>query len=106
MDPEARSGYQSPFRMSMPPRRFYTEKVGFDLDHDIRPNEAMRVVQMTPTRLALLGRNRRGPAARWPPARGVQRVVQLVVEDIELRPRGTGRPRRQVSVPTCNSSVP
>ena len=26
----------------------YAEKVGFHLDHDIRPNERMRVVQMTP----------------------------------------------------------
>src|ERR1700716_1352162 len=29
-------------------KAFYSEKVGFHLDHDIRPNEAMRVVQMTP----------------------------------------------------------
>jgi catechol 2,3-dioxygenase-like lactoylglutathione lyase family enzyme len=27
---------------------FYTEKVGFNLDHDMRPNDQMRVVQMTP----------------------------------------------------------
>ncbi|HEY1273428.1 MAG TPA: VOC family protein [Thermoleophilaceae bacterium] len=27
---------------------FYTEQVGFNLDHDIRPNDTMRVVQMTP----------------------------------------------------------
>ena len=25
-------------------KAFYTEKVGFNLDHDIRPNESMRVV--------------------------------------------------------------
>jgi hypothetical protein len=29
-------------------KAFYTEKVGFNLDHDMRPNEGMRVVQMTP----------------------------------------------------------
>ena len=29
-------------------KAFYTEKVGFKLDHDMRPNESMRVVQMTP----------------------------------------------------------
>lgn len=29
-------------------KRYYTEQVGFHLDHDIRPNEGMRVVQMTP----------------------------------------------------------
>src|SRR4029453_10151194 len=30
-------------------KAFYTERVGFHLDHDVRPNESMRVVQMTPT---------------------------------------------------------
>lgn len=29
-------------------KAFYTEKVGFVLDHDVRPNGTMRVVQMTP----------------------------------------------------------
>ena len=29
-------------------KAFYTEKVGFNLDHDMRPNDSMRVVQMTP----------------------------------------------------------
>ena len=29
-------------------KAFYTEEVGFNLDHDMRPNEGMRVVQMTP----------------------------------------------------------
>jgi catechol 2,3-dioxygenase-like lactoylglutathione lyase family enzyme len=29
-------------------KAFYTEKVGFNLDHDMRPNEGMRVVQLTP----------------------------------------------------------
>lgn len=29
-------------------KAFYTEQVGFSLDHDVRPNEGMRVVQMTP----------------------------------------------------------
>ena len=27
---------------------FYTRQVGFGLDHDVRPSENMRVVQMTP----------------------------------------------------------
>lgn len=27
---------------------FYVEKIGFHLDHDVRPNPAMRVVQLTP----------------------------------------------------------
>jgi catechol 2,3-dioxygenase-like lactoylglutathione lyase family enzyme len=29
-------------------KAFYTEKVGFNLDHDVRPSQRMRVVQMTP----------------------------------------------------------
>ena len=29
-------------------RDFYVKQVGFHLDHDVRPNENMRVVQMTP----------------------------------------------------------
>ena len=27
---------------------FYTRQVGFRLDHDVKPSENMRVVQMTP----------------------------------------------------------
>lgn len=27
---------------------FYSEQVGFSLDHDVRPREGMRVVQLTP----------------------------------------------------------
>jgi predicted enzyme related to lactoylglutathione lyase len=27
---------------------FYTRQVGLGLDHDVRPNEGMRVVQMSP----------------------------------------------------------
>ena len=27
---------------------FYTRQVGFRLDHDVRPSDNMRVVQMTP----------------------------------------------------------
>ncbi len=29
-------------------KAFYVEKVGFNLDHDVRPSDAMRVVQLTP----------------------------------------------------------
>lgn len=29
-------------------KRFYTEQVGFHLDHDVVPGNGMRVVQMTP----------------------------------------------------------
>ncbi len=29
-------------------KTFYVEKVGFNLDHDVRPSETMRVIQLTP----------------------------------------------------------
>ena len=29
-------------------KKFYAERVGFTLDHDVTPNPAMRVVQLTP----------------------------------------------------------
>ena len=30
-------------------KRFYTQQVGFVLDHDVRPNPAVRMVQLTPS---------------------------------------------------------
>ena len=35
-------------------KAFYSEQVGFNLDHDARPNDQMRVVQMTPPGSACL----------------------------------------------------
>ncbi len=61
-------------------RAFYTEKVGFNLDHDMRPNESMRVVQMTPpgsTCSVVIGE---GLPLGDP---GSVKGVQLVVEDID-----------------------
>ncbi len=29
-------------------KAFYTQKVGFNLDHDVQPSDTMRVVQLTP----------------------------------------------------------
>lgn len=29
-------------------KAFYIEKIGFNLDHDVRPSDTMRVVQLTP----------------------------------------------------------
>src|SRR4030081_3419189 len=46
-------------------KTFYTEQVGFNLDHDIRPNDRMRIVQMTPPGSARSGVVRSGA----PPAR-------------------------------------
>ena len=46
-------------------KAFYTERVGFGLDHDVRPSTTTcRVVQYDTARLGVLGRDRRGSAAR------------------------------------------
>ena len=61
-------------------KAFYTERVGFNLDHDMRPNESMRVVQMTPpgsTCSVVIGE---GLPLGDP---GSLKGVQLVVEDID-----------------------
>jgi catechol 2,3-dioxygenase-like lactoylglutathione lyase family enzyme len=59
---------------------FYTEKVGFILDHDTRPNERMRVVQMTPRGSACSVVIGEGLPLGDP---GSVKGVQLVVEDID-----------------------
>jgi catechol 2,3-dioxygenase-like lactoylglutathione lyase family enzyme len=61
-------------------KAFYTEKVGFDLDHDMRPNEGMRVVQMTPPGSACSVVIGEGMPLGEP---GSLKGVQLVVEDID-----------------------
>ena len=61
-------------------KAFYTDQVGFGLDHDIRPNEGMRVVQMTPpgsTCSVVIGEGL--PLG----APGSVKGVQLVVEDVD-----------------------
>jgi catechol 2,3-dioxygenase-like lactoylglutathione lyase family enzyme len=71
---------------------FYTRRVGFGLDHDVRPNQTMRVVQMTPPGSAcsvVIGEGL--PLGRPGSVTG----IQLVVEDIdavrsELAGRGVG----------------
>jgi len=59
---------------------FYVDKVGFNLDHDIRPNEGMRVVQMTPQ-----GSNCSVVIGEGMPlgTPGATKGMQLVVEDID-----------------------
>jgi catechol 2,3-dioxygenase-like lactoylglutathione lyase family enzyme len=59
---------------------FYTEKVGFNLDQDIRPNERMRVVQMTPPGSACSVVIGTGLPLGEP---GSVKGVQLVVNDID-----------------------
>jgi catechol 2,3-dioxygenase-like lactoylglutathione lyase family enzyme len=73
-------------------KAFYTELVGFGLDHDTRPNESMRVVQMTPPGSACSVVIGEGMPLGEP---GSVKEVQLVVEDIdtvreELAGRGVG----------------
>jgi catechol 2,3-dioxygenase-like lactoylglutathione lyase family enzyme len=71
---------------------FYTENVGFNLDQDIRPNERMRVVQMTPPGSACSVVIGTGLPLGEP---GSVKGVQLVVNDIDearrqLASRGVG----------------
>ena len=72
-------------------KAFYTEKVGFNLDHDVRPSESMRVVQMTPPGSAcsvVIGEGLplgNPGSVKGRPARG---------RGHRRRPRGAVRPRR------------
>jgi catechol 2,3-dioxygenase-like lactoylglutathione lyase family enzyme len=61
-------------------KAFYTERVGFTLDHDIRPNDSMRVVQMTPPGSACSVVIGEGMPLGDP---GSVKGVQLVVEDLD-----------------------
>ncbi len=61
-------------------KAFYTERVGFNLDHDISPGGGMRVVQMTPPGSACSVVIGEGLPLGEP---GSVKGVQLVVEDIE-----------------------
>jgi len=71
---------------------FYTRQVGFLLDHDVRPGENMRVVQMTPAGSACSVVIGEGLPLGEP---GSVKGVQLVVEDLdalrrELAGQGVG----------------
>jgi catechol 2,3-dioxygenase-like lactoylglutathione lyase family enzyme len=61
-------------------KAFYTEKVAFNLDHDVRPNQGMRVVQMTPPGSACSVVIGEGLPLGEP---GSVKGVQLVVDDID-----------------------
>jgi catechol 2,3-dioxygenase-like lactoylglutathione lyase family enzyme len=61
-------------------KAFYTEKVGFNLDHDREPGGGMRVVQMTPPGSACSVVIGVGLPLGEP---GSVKGVQLVVEDID-----------------------
>ncbi len=61
-------------------KAFYTDRVGFRLDHDIHPGEGRRVVQMTPPGSACSVVLGVGLPLGDP---GSVKGVQLVVEDID-----------------------
>jgi catechol 2,3-dioxygenase-like lactoylglutathione lyase family enzyme len=62
-------------------KAFYVEKIGFNADHDVRPNDTVRVVQLTPPGSAcsiVLGTGL--PGINMPS--GSLRGLHLVVKDI------------------------
>jgi catechol 2,3-dioxygenase-like lactoylglutathione lyase family enzyme len=61
-------------------KAFYIEKVGFNLDHDMRPSDSMRVVQMTPPGSPCSVVIGEGLPLGDP---GSVKGVQLVVEDVD-----------------------
>lgn len=61
-------------------KHFYIEQVGFGLDHDVRPADGMRVVQLTPPGSACSVVIGQGLQLGEP---GSVRGVQLTVDDID-----------------------
>ena len=61
-------------------KTFYAEQVGFHLDHDVRPNDTMRIVQLTPPGSACSIVIGEGLPLGGP---GTVKGVQLVVDDID-----------------------
>src|SRR5690349_22516674 len=64
-------------------KAFYTERVGFHLDHDVRPNDSMRVVQMTPPGSAcsvVIGQGL--PLGEPGSVKGVQLVVEVLDDEL------------------------
>jgi catechol 2,3-dioxygenase-like lactoylglutathione lyase family enzyme len=61
-------------------KAFYTERVGFTLDHEIRPNDSMPVVKMTPPGSACSVVIGEGLPLGDP---GSVKGVQLIVEDLD-----------------------
>ena len=61
---------------------FYVEKIGFHLDHDVQPNDQVRVVQLTPPGSAcsvLIGKGLGDLDAIAP---GTLKGLHLVVDDV------------------------
>lgn len=66
-------------------KAFYTEQVGFALDHDVSPTEGMRVVQMTPPGSACSVVIGEGLPLGEP---GSVKGVQLTAEDLDAVRQG------------------
>jgi predicted enzyme related to lactoylglutathione lyase len=62
-------------------KTFYVEKVGFELDHDVRPSETMRVIQLTPPGSACSIVIGTGLGDKMQP--GTVKGLHLVVSDID-----------------------
>ena len=78
---------------------FYAERLGFNLDHDIKVSEGNRIVQLTPPGSGCSIVIGEGIVASMPP--GSLKGLQLVVPDIhaaraELEQRGVGVSEIQV----------
>jgi catechol 2,3-dioxygenase-like lactoylglutathione lyase family enzyme len=70
-------------------KAFYAEKAGFDEDHDVRPSDEMRVVQLTPSGSACSVVLGTGLSKMQP---GTVQGLQLIVTDIAAaRAELTGR---------------
>ncbi|HYI22958.1 MAG TPA: VOC family protein [Candidatus Limnocylindrales bacterium] len=61
-------------------KSFYADKVGFHLDHDMRPNDTMRIVQFTPQGSNCSLVFGEGMPLGEP---GTTKGMQLVVDDID-----------------------
>lgn len=64
-------------------KTFYTDKVGFHLDHDVQPNDTVRVVQLTPPGSAcsiVIGTGMADISEMRP---GSVKALHLVVADVD-----------------------
>lgn len=63
-------------------KTFYTETLGFNLDHDVQPGNGLRIIQLTPPGSAcsiVIG-----TGMGLDPKDGIMKNTHLVVEDIEV----------------------
>jgi catechol 2,3-dioxygenase-like lactoylglutathione lyase family enzyme len=63
-------------------KAFYAEQLGFNVDHDVKPREGMRIVQLTPPGSGCSIVVGEGMASDMP-APGSYKGIQLVVPDIK-----------------------